>query len=87
MYKHTPSPHAYLQRVSKDEAKTYARSVGALYFETSAKAKDGLVGIQLMFTELARAMPASVIQPTAASDEIPNLRAREPKDSKGGCAC
>lgn len=71
-----------------DEARAFAAGVGALHFETSAKAKDGLIGIQHMFSELARALPESVTRPAAPKDDIPSLRGPKKKSgSGGGCAC
>ena len=78
----------HLQRVSTAEAQKFAKSVGALYFETSAKSKDGLAGIQRMFADLVRALPASILRPPEPKDTIPDLRAREPRaGGGGGCPC
>lgn len=74
------------QRVATEEAQRFARAAGALYVETSAKARDGLAGIQKMFADLARALPESATRPAVPKDEIPDLRAK-PTKSGGGCPC
>jgi hypothetical protein len=84
--------------VSSAEAREFAQGVGALYFETSAKARDGLAGIQKMFLELARALPEGALRVPGAGSEAGagaeaaaaggvDLRRNSTVEKKGGCAC
>ena len=74
------------QRVTTEEARDFALSVGALYYETSAKAKDGLPGIEAMFAGISQAVPVSSARAPPPRDATPDLRAR-PKREGGGCPC